>query len=78
MMLAAVLFLTGVVPILGEKNAAHALTTYQKVTKYHLDMGIAHIWRTGEPDDEDLSSVTWQGGLEYGKKTQGKDCQKCL
>ena len=43
-----------------------ALETYRTVTKYHLDMGVIHIWGTGDKDD--LDSVIWQGDLAYGEK----------
>ena len=43
-------------------NEAHAITFYQKVTKYHLDMGALHIWGTG-PSQED---AIWQGENEKG------------
>ena len=59
-MMAVCLILLSVLPFF---NQTYALTTYKKVTKYHLDMGVIHIWGTGN----DLDSATWQDGLEYGK-----------
>ena len=38
-----------------------ALETYRTVTKYHLDMGVIHIWSND-------NGGTWQNGLDYEEK----------
>ena len=37
-------------------NQSYAITTYQKVTKYHLDMGAQHIWGT----EDGNGTILWQ------------------
>ena len=41
---------------------SYALTVYKEVTKYHLDMGVIHIWGTGSSKE----TATYQNGLAYG------------
>jgi len=41
---------------------SYALTLYKEVTKYHLDMGVVHIWGTGSSKE----TATYQNGLAYG------------
>lgn len=48
--------------ILSFSNQSYALTTYKEVTKYHLDLGVIHIWGTGENKND----ATYQDGLKYG------------
>ncbi len=50
--------------ILSYFNQTYALDTYQTVTKYHLDMGVIHIWGV---EDED-GTIEWQNDLAYDTK----------
>lgn len=58
LLILAMLF-TSIFPLV---NQAYAITTYQKVTKYHLDIGAQHIWGTADSN----GNITWQNGNEKG------------
>ncbi|MDD3199311.1 MAG: hypothetical protein PHN73_03285, partial [Eubacteriales bacterium] len=49
---------TGTMPLI---NQSYALTTYKEVTKYHLDLGVIHIWGNGS----DQYNAVYQDGLTY-------------
>ncbi|MDD2269516.1 MAG: hypothetical protein PHY15_08275 [Eubacteriales bacterium] len=49
---------TGTMPLV---NQSYALTTYKEVTKYHLDLGVIHIWGNGS----DKYNAVYQDGLTY-------------
>lgn len=53
------LTITAIVPA---ASPTYALTTYREVTKYHLDLGVVHLWGTGK----DKNSAVYQDGLKYG------------
>ncbi len=57
--LITVLVFTG---LFSFSNTSYAITTYQKVTKYHLDLGAQHIWGTGDT----LETAVWQNDNAKG------------
>lgn len=56
--LAVCLILLSILPFFH--HPTFGLETYRTVTKYHLDMGVIHIWSND-------NGATWQNNLEYGK-----------
>jgi hypothetical protein len=56
------LMLTLVLSVLNDDRHYHAHAAKERETKYHLDIGVVHIWGSGPS----LETATWQNGHRKG------------